>query len=361
MARLWAGLDVGAETTTLCVINQAGEVLQEATCSSLARSIDREIRWLRRRRSAKLGLEAGNSGSAVARGLKGLGYTVDLYETRKLSRFLRARRNKTDAGDAAGIAEAGRIGASILSKVHLKNLECQELQSRLVIRRHLVRQRMAGMSLLCRQIELYGGRVPRTTPAARLRKVETEIARLFGRGESPLKSSLLYLVQHCQRLLERENQLERELAALARGNEVCRRFMEIPGVGQNCALTFYSAIGDPHRFKSSRDVGAYLGLTPSIHQSGLTSRAGRISKMGNKGARTALVQSSMSYMRYSKQDSTLRNWAARVAEHRGPGKARIALARKLAVIMLAIWKSGERFRTGPVAIAAVRRMGSDPG
>lgn len=344
MARkLWAGLDVGVETTSICVISDTGEVLQEATCPTHVTCVHREIRWLRRRRFARVGLE-GSCGLTLARGLRSLGYCVDLYETRQLSKFLRARRNKTDAGDANGIAQAGRIGASLVSRVYLKSLECQSLQSRLVVRRHLVRARAAAVSLLCRQVEAYGGRVRSATHSMQLGlKVNAELSKLFGRSPNPLVSELRTLLVHCEQLISYQRSVDQDLRRVACDNEVCRRFMEIPGVGPLCALTFFAAIGDPKRFRRSVDVGSYLGLTPKIHQSGLSLRRGRISKMGNSEVRGLLVQAATAFMRWEKDGSRLRAWASDIEQRRGRGKSRVALGRKLAVVMLAMWKSGERF------------------
>lgn len=341
--KIWAGLDVGVETTSLCVINDSGEVLQKTTCPTALKSVHREIRWLKRRRCARVGLEATNAVS-LARGLRSLGYSVDLYETRQLSKFLAVRRNKTDAGDASGIAEAGRLGASLVSKAHLKSLECQSLQSRLAIRRHLIRQRVASVSLLCRQIELFGGRVRRSARSMQLRgAVEAEIKKLFGRAPSPFTLQLHHLLDHCERLVAYQYAVDRELKHLAFGNDICRRLMDIPGVGPICALAFYASVGDPTRFRRAADVGAYFGLTPKVHQSGLTLRFGRISRMGNIAMRNLLVQASIGFMRWSTPGSELRSWAMEIERRRGRGRARIALARKLAVLMLNIWKKNQAY------------------
>ena len=346
--KFWAGLDVGVESTSLCVINDAGEVLQNATCPSTLKNIHREIRWMKRRRFARVGLEAAG-GATIARGLRSLGYAVDLYEGRQLSTFLRMRRNKTDAGDAIGIAEAGRIGASVVSKVYLKSLESQSLQSRLTIRRHIIRQRIATTNLLCRQLELFGGRVRGCTRSMQLHdKVEAEIRSLFGKTSTPLPTELRDLLQQCEQLILYQKAVDREFARLAFDNEVCRRFMEIPGVGPICALSFFAAVGEPDRFSRSANIGSYFGLTPKLHQSGLTVRSGRISKMGHAATRTALVHASVSFMRWSDADSELRNWTLRVEERRGRAKSRVALARKLATIMLAMWKSGENYKSNSV-------------
>lgn len=168
--KFWVGLDVGARTTSICVLDDFGTVLHEAVCPTELKSIHRELRWLRRRKHARIGIEASGSFS-LAHGLRTLGYSVDLYETRQLSKFLRARRNKTDAGDARGIAEAGRVKTSLVSKVQLKPLECQFLQSRLTIRRQLIRQRVATLNLIRRQIGLFGGRIFPTSSADRLREL----------------------------------------------------------------------------------------------------------------------------------------------------------------------------------------------
>lgn len=109
--RFWAGLDVGVETTAVCVIDDAGEIVHEGSCPTVVKSVHRELACLRRRRFARVGLEAA-TGTTLARGLRNLGYEVDLYEARQLSKFLRLRRNKTDAGDAIGIAERASLSCS---------------------------------------------------------------------------------------------------------------------------------------------------------------------------------------------------------------------------------------------------------
>lgn len=345
--RLWAGLDVGVETTSFCVINDAGEVLHEGSCQTAAKSVHRELSSLRRKRHTRVGLEAA-TGMNLARELRNLGYCVEIYEARQLSKFLRIRRNKTDAGDASGIADAGRLGAGTVSRVHLKSLECQSLQSRLVIRRLLIRQRVAAHNIIGRQLELYGGRL-RSTKRGQLRSgVEAETKRLFGKVSTPLTRELLHLADHCESLFAYQLSVDRELGQWASENEVCTRFMEIPGVGPLCALSFYSAIDDPFRFRRSSDVGSYFGLVPRIHQSGLTLRVGRISKMGNTAVRTSLVQASMIFMRYANPESRLRSWARAVEERRGRRIARVALARKLSTVMLAMWKNGEPYEPGGI-------------
>lgn len=153
-------------------------------------------------------------------------------------------------------------------------------------------------------------------------------------------------------MMAQEKQVDRDLRIMARSKEVCRRFMGIPGVGPICTLTFYAAVSEPYRFRRSADVGCYLGLTPRIYQSGLTRRVGRISKMGNKDARSLLVTASTRFMTHSPRDVAIYAWAKGVELRRGKFKSRVALARKLAGVMLAMWKSGEPYRPLPAALDA---------
>lgn len=359
--KFWAGLDVGVVTTSVCVMQDDGRVLQDSVCPSDLKCVHNEIRWLKRRRNARVGLEAG-VGVSIARGLRSLGYAVDIYEARQLSKFLRVRRNKTDAGDAAGIAEAGRIGAAAVSKVYLKSLDGQALQSRLTLRRHLIRERVAAVSLLSRQIELYGGRIGAPRRRGSLSdQVEPELKKLFGRSSASLVSDLRQLVTHCETLIDRQTAIDEELERVARNNDVCRRWMRIPGIGPICSLTFYALVGDPSRFASSEKIGVYLGLTPRLHQSGLTKRSGRISRMGSSAMRGLLVQASMHFMRSADEQCELRRWALEVEKRRGRRRAKVALARRLAIMMLAMWKRQEdfeMFRTSP-SRATVGKLDSE--
>lgn len=341
--RLWAGLDVGVETTSICVIDEAGTVLHEVTCPTKVKSVHAELAFIKRRKSASVAMESGN-GLSLARALLTLGYQVDIYESRQLSGFLKVRRVKTDAGDAYGIAQAGRIGACLVSKIHLKSLECQFLSARLRIRRHLSRARVRAVHLLCRQLEQFGGRVSRSTRSPALKeRVEEELRTLFGRNSTPMVVELRRLLDLCLDLMKREKEIDRDLARFAQSNEVCRRFMEIPGVGPMCALSFYAAVSEPQRFRRSADVGSYLGLTPRMYQSGLTRRSGRISKMGNKEARSMLFTASMRFMTCSSPDVAMHAWARGVEQRRGKFKARVALARKLSTVMLAMWKKDQPY------------------
>jgi transposase len=120
--------------------------------------------------------------------------------------------------------------------------------------------------------------------------------------------------------------------------------MTVPGVGPMTALAFVTAIDDPGRFARSASVGAYLGLTPRRHQSGEADWSGRISKHGDGLARHLLYEAANSLIARVRKWSAPKAWAARLVRKLGPKKARVALARKLAVILHRIWLDGTEFR-----------------
>ena len=130
----------------------------------------------------------------------------------------------------------------------------------------------------------------------------------------------------------------------ARQNPMCRRLMGIPGVGALTSLAFVSAVEDPGKFRKSRNVGAYFGLTPKRYQSGETDISGRISRCGDPLVRAYLYEAATVLLSSCKKWSTLKAWGVRIAKRAGVNKARVAVARKLAVIMHQMWTTGEEFR-----------------
>jgi transposase len=144
----------------------------------------------------------------------------------------------------------------------------------------------------------------------------------------------------CQQL----SLLTRQVEAVAKKHPICRRLMTAPGVGPIIALSFVTAVDDPWRFSKSADIGAYFGLTPKQYQSGETDQQHGISRLGNSMTRQHLVQAATVLLISSKKWSTLKAWGMKIAKKRGFSKARIAVARKLAIILHRMWITNEDFR-----------------
>ena len=137
---------------------------------------------------------------------------------------------------------------------------------------------------------------------------------------------------------------DKEVRPLAKNDPTCRRLMSVPGIGVVSVLAYVSTVEDPTRFRRSRTVGAHMGLTPRQYQSGEVDRSGRISRCGDTLARTLMYEAAVVILTRVKRASSLKDWALGIAKRSGIGKARVALARKLSVILHSIWRSGEVFR-----------------
>ena len=137
--------------------------------------------------------------------------------------------------------------------------------------------------------------------------------------------------------------LDKDLLCVARESALCRRLMTIPGVGPIVALSFTALVDDASRFRKSADVGAFLGLTPRRYQSGEIDYSGRISKCGDVQMRGLLFEAATCLIRLVKRFSPLKSWAVRLAARKGFKKAAVATARKMAVLMLTLWKNETEF------------------
>ena len=144
-------------------------------------------------------------------------------------------------------------------------------------------------------------------------------------------------------LVEQIQTYDRCLVGIARRHAVVRRLMSVPGVGAVTAVAFVAAIDDPSRFRRSRHVGAYFGLAPRRYQSGEVDRPGRISKAGDQLVRTLLYEAANALLTRSRQPSALKAWAEAIAARCGHKKAKVALARKLAVMLHRLWRDGTAF------------------
>ncbi len=349
-ARYWVGLDVGADTMTCCIIDDDGGVVSDYCLANNAADLRAILKPIRKKVSM-VALESGSFGTHLTRSLVRLGFPVAQFDARKASKFLGIRQNKTDKNDARGIAEIARVGQGVVSAVRLKTLEAQNLRSILATRQKLVRVRVAVEGIIRSLIRLNGGKFKRVTSANILvRNVTRELMRLRKDEKVDLRQEIEPMLSLCQTIRSYVQHTDERLRAIAEANSTCSRFMQIPGVGPICAISFYSAIDEPSRFKRSADVGAYLGMTPRMRQSGQSTSRLRISRMGSQMTRAHLVMAAGNHLQYA--DSAIREWGVALRDRAGAGRARVAVARKLAVVMLSMWKSGQDYISRPVGSRA---------
>ena len=163
-------------------------------------------------------------------------------------------------------------------------------------------------------------------------------------GIAGLSSAMRGLVAARDAVLAAVAAIDADMKRLVRASDACRQLMTIPGVGPLTALAFTAAIDDPDRFRRSRDLGAYLGLVPRRYQSGEIDYTGSISKVGDRRVRTLLYEAANVMLTRFKGQLKLKDWAIAIARRSNMRKARIALARRLAIIMHAMLKHGTEFK-----------------
>jgi transposase len=273
------------------------------------------------------------------------GLAVELLETRHVRDAFRAMPVKTDRKDARGIAQLMRLGW--FRPVHCKSPPAQETRALLTARKLLQSKRLDVEMSLRGVLRGFGLKVGPTTA----RSFPIRVRELV-EGHPTLTAVAEALLAARDALGEQLRGLEKRLRDQAREDGRIRLLMTAPGVGAIVALTFVAAIDDPGRFRSSKAVGAHFGLTPKRYQSGETDVMGRISKIGDAGVRTLLYEAANVILTKPVKGSALKSWAARVATRAGMRKAKVALARKLAVVLHRMLADGTPFAAGRAAAPA---------
>ncbi|MBX9662132.1 MAG: IS110 family transposase [Novosphingobium sp.] len=342
MQEIWVGLDCGYLHTAACAIDKDGVIIAQEKCETTTDSVTAFLEMFPRQSIRLIVVEAGVA-THMVRDLIAADFPIKLYEVYKAQRFLAVRRQKTDTNDAIGLAELGRVGRSIGTTVHLKSLECQNMRTRLAARQSLVRNRIRMQAMVITIVRMHGGKLKRRSAKGALSQdVEAQLDVLRRDGVD-VDADVRPLVEIAEAMDQQVRLIDKRFAELARTHPVCRRLMTVPGVGPKTALTFYSAIDDVTRFKDARSVGPYFGLTPSVYQSGVKSRQGGISKMGCVATRTHLVSAATVLLVAVKKPSALKAWGDELRARIGISKARVALARKLAIVLIKVWQSETDF------------------
>jgi transposase len=337
----YAGIDVSLEESSVCVVDSDGKIVREAKVLS---EPDALIAWFGGLGVglSRIGLEAGPLSQWLYAAMKEAGLAVELLETRHVRDAFKAMPVKTDRKDARGIAQLMRLGW--FRPVHCKSMSAQEVRALLTARK-LVQSKLLDIEMSLRGIlRGFGLKVGATKPNRFGVRVEELVA-----GHATLETVAKALLAAHEVLLRELRGFEKRMRAMARDDERVRLLMSTPGVGAIVGLTYVAAIDDPGRFKSSKDVGPHFGLTPKKYQSGEKDISGRISKIGDASVRAALYEAANVILtRPIKGASSLKSWATKLAGRAGMRKAKVALARKLGVILHRMWVDGKPFSAEPV-------------
>ena len=340
----YVGIDVSLELSSVCVVDATGRIVREAKVASEPEALIACLRGLGLE-LARVGLEAGPLSQWLYAAMRDAGLPVELLETRHVRDAFKAMPVKTDRKDARGIAQLLRLGW--FRPVHRKSVSAQETRALLTARKLLQTKHIDVEMSLRGLLRGFGLKVGPTTPrgfAARIRELVEGHAILTAVADALLAAR--------ETLGAQLRDLEKRLRDQARQEKRVRLLMTVPGVGVIVALTFAAAVDDPGRFRSSKTVGAHFGLAPKRYQSGETDVTGRISKMGDANVRTTLYEAAHIILTRPVKGSALKSWAARLARRAGMRKAKVALARKLAVVMHRMLVTGKPFAAEHAAAAA---------
>jgi transposase len=331
---LTVGLDVGDRYVQVCVLDEAGEIVEESRIPTKAAALERRFFGGERLRIV---LEAGLHSPWLSRLLESLGHEVLIANPRKL-RLIYMNDSKSDRVDAEYLARIGRLDPSLLAPLRHRSAETQQDLALLRSRTCLVRARTQLITHVRGSVKSFGGRLPRWGAEAFARKAEPQIPEELGSALAPVLRAITQLNLEIKALDEQVEQTAEE-----RYPETCL-LTQVPSIGVLTAQCFMLTIEDPDRFPKARAVASYVGLRPRQADSGSLSPQLRITKAGDEHLRWMLVVAAQRILGPLGSDSDLRRWGLALAAKGGKnGKKRavVAVARKLAVLLLRLWQTGE--------------------
>jgi transposase len=324
------GLDLHKRESQLCIQAEDDTITEYRIVTSR----ERFTAVLGERPLARILLEATTESEWVAQHLEALGHEVIVADPNFAPMYAtRSRRSKTDKRDARTLMEACRTG--VYRPAHRLSPARRHVRAELAVRDTLVRTRTRAIGLAKALVRRDGLRVPRSAS----RSVVERLAALPVREE--LAGELAPLVPLLCVVNEQVARLDQHLETLTQTDPVVARLITAPNVGRVTAAAFVATIDDVGRFRTAHHLEAYLGLVPSERSSGERRRLGRITKAGNTRVRWLLVEAGWGLLRSRSPDAAaLRTWGLRIAARRGNRIAAVALARRLAGILFAMWRDG---------------------
>ena len=331
----YVGLDVSLKQTSICVVDQTGLIVREGVVDSDPEAISVFMKS-KAPDAVRIGLETGPTSTWLWTELKRLGLPVICIDARHAKAVLKMQINKSDRNDAIGIARIMQTGW--FKEVHVKDIDSHSVRALLGSRALLVkikRDLENQVRGLFKNLGLVIGRGTFNVFAVRAEELIEDRPELV--------AAVRPLLEARNAVEQQVRELDRKVTKLARRDAQVRRFMTVPGVGPVTALAFKATIDDPARIARSKSVGAYVGLTSRRHASGEVDWSGRISKCGDAMLRSYLFEAAGVLLTRVPKWCAVKAWGRRLAKRKGLSKAKVAVARKLAVILHRMWIDGTEF------------------
>jgi len=333
-ARMTVGLDVSDRYSYLCVLDAAGEVVEEGRIPTTPAAIQRRFPSAERMRIV---LETGTHSPWISRGLEELGHEVLVANARRL-RLIAEHDAKSDRVDAETLARLGRADPRLLAPIRHRAEGTQANLAVVRARDALVRVRTLLVNHVRGAVKSVGGRLPKCSTHSFPRQVGAAIPDEL----RPALGAILATIEQVSREIRTYDRRLAELCTDAYPETAS--LQQVPGVGPVTALCYVLTLEDPARFPRSRAVGSYLGLRPKQDDSGRSAPQLRITKAGDQMLRRLLVGSAHYILGPFGPDCDLRRWGLRLAARGGKNakkRAVVAVARKLAVLLHRLWGTGE--------------------
>lgn len=326
----YCGIDLGNKESVVCILSSDRHLVAE---ERLLTTSDGIRRIFEKRRKMECLVEASPLAEFVCGEVEKYGHKISIVCPRKAKVAVLSQKKKTDQRDARALAELCRSGW--YEAVHRKSKEARELRSFLVARKQLVESSSSIASSLRGILRAHGIKLSCRSNDERF----AEEVRQASNELPPLaRAGIVELLRSFETLHFQQRAMYKLLQMHSRRTKVISRLETIPGVGAATAAAFVATVDDPHRFESAEKVASYLGLTPSVYQSGEAEYRGRITKTGDKLLRWLLVEAAHVMLSRSKVESELRTWGLKLKEAKGAGKAHVAVARRLCGVMWKMWK-----------------------
>lgn len=333
------GLDLGDRFIHYCLLNQAGEMVEEGRmqCSEAALR-----KHFPSQQVLRIAMEAGTHSPWISRLLKRLGHQVLVANPRKI-RAITGSESKNDRNDAEQLARFAAFDPKLLSPIEHRSEQRQQDLNLIHARGALVRARTMIINVTRGLVKSAGGRIPSCSSESFKQRAVASIPAPLAEVCKPLCLQVGVLTTQIERMDKQIEQLKKKYPEIS-------ILKTVPGVGPLVAACYVLTLDSVEVLGGNRQAGALLGLRPRQSQSGNSDPQRRISKTGNSCLRTLLVQSAQSILSRQGQDSALRRWGLKLAASggkRGKKRAIVAVARKLAVMLHSMWRSRKPFQPFP--------------
>ena len=328
------GIDLGDRESVFCELDDAGKVLERGSVCNTHAAFEQHFGT---KSSARVVIEASCQSQWICRCLEELGHQVIVANPRQVELISKSNR-KSDHNDAELLARIGRMDPQLLSPVTMRSEESAAVRTMLRARSQLVSIRTRLVNMVRSETKVTGSRIPTCSAKSFHRQARPHLPAAL---RSTLEPVLDVLAELQLRIEAYDKDVDQLCAEKYPATQVLR---QVKGVGPLVALTYVVTIDDPRRFPRSRALGSFLGLVPRSFQSGDRDPQLSISKAGDREMRKLLVGAASYVLRKPSPACDLKRYGMRIARggsKRDGARARVAVARKLAVLLHRLWLTGE--------------------